>query len=322
MAAAGGHRGPGPVPGRRGVAGPGMAGRAGNARTRPRERLLRHRRRVALGRPTGVAHPLPGTRVQRRRRLRPPPAGRDGGRDRRQGRRRRLAGVVQPTATDLAGHPLGADPARRAAVRLLRGALAGLPADGGLGAAPVRRFRLPARGQRLAAGGRAAPLRGAVRTDGDRGGGGKGAAGRPASGRLPPRRPGPPAAVARRADRPPGRLGRPGRCPMGHLLRPRARGEDRTRRRPAHRPAGDRAAADRGRGGDRARGRPLRLLDRRRHRPDRRDPDRRPRHGRGPQHARPGHPDRPRRRGRPRLGRLRPGPDGSAVGRFARGAGR
>ena len=144
------------------------------------------------------------------------------------------------------------------------------------------------------------------RADRDRRGRRPPPAARRAARQLPARRLGARAAVgghpARRAVRCDGRLERV----VDHPLRPRARREDRQRRRPALRTARDGPAQDRARRGRGAGGGPRRLLGRRRRRAHRQDPDRRRGHDRLAQHAAAGRADR---QGFPRS---RPGPRSAA----------
>ena len=134
---------------------------------------------------------------------------------------------------------------------------------------------------------------------------------RVAPGDLPARRPGPPAAVARRAAR--GRAAAPPTSPgapwMPHV-RAALGAKVGQRRRPALGPAGHRHAHAGRRLLGRAGGRPHRPLARRRRAAHRRGQGRRRRAGRHAQHPRPG------RRRRPRTPRSRPGrPSSVAVPR-------
>ena len=123
---------------------------------------------------------------------------------------------------------------------------------------------------------------------------------------------------ARRAVRRDGRL----RRVVDHPLRPRARREDRQRRRPALRTARDRPAQDRARRGRGAGGGPGRLLGRRRRRAHRQDPHRRRGHDRLAQHAAAGRADRQGLRDRGRVHGRRRSSRRSALGGLARAAGR
>ena len=158
----------------------------------------------------------------------------------------------------------------------------------------------------------------AGRPDGDRRRRRPHPAARPQTRHLPARRQRPRPAVGGREPGRRGRCGEPGRRALDRVLRPRARREGRPRRRPAHAAAGDRHAHDGPWCVDRARGGPGRLLDRRR--PAARRPgDRRRRGGRRvPQHAAARRRDRPERRDRGRLGRLRQGPRERALVRLPR----
>ena len=126
-------------------------------------------------------------------------------------------------------------------------------------------------------------------------------------------RQGAPAALAGRADPGPRQRHQPGQRPVGSLLRPGARGQDREQRPPAFAAARHRLPVAGQRQQHRARGGPVRVVDRRRHRAHRPRPRRRRGHRRRPQHPDARSEHRRRRPGGAGLRRARQG-QGRAAG--------
>ena len=224
--------------------------------------LLRPRRRIARGRAARQPHPDPRPGVHRRRHLRPPPPRRDGRRARRPGARagigaRRPSGSPIPTprgtqwVQTLVGVPLFILSGVRWLLYLLTATTILDALSDGFDFLPTVPLWVLARRPR--------DLRHAVRPHGDRD---RRVRGSCSPGCEPGDYPRGGAVhlrmwladqIAHQVDA----VGLAGR-PVGVVLRPRARREDRRGRRPAHAAAGHRHADDRRPRRDRARGRPRR----------------------------------------------------------------
>ena len=291
----------GPAHPDRGLAGRGLGGDPRRGGVRPEGRLLHPRRRQPDRRAAGGADPHPAPAGVGQRRLPAPdaggardPAGRAGRDQDRASRRGADAAPRRARAGPAHGPDAGAG--RPALVERRRGDL-----DGRRRRRSVGHPWMPDSAVVVARPGLAGVVQ-PGRADRDRRGRRPPPAARRAARQLPARRLGARAAVggdpARRAVRCDGRLERV----VDHPLRPRARREDRQRRRPALRTARDGPAQDRARRGRGAGGGPRRLLGRRRRRAHRQDPDRRRGHDRLAQHAAAGRADRQG------FSRSRPGP--------------